>query len=148
MRRYLLLAFIPLAALVGCQREPSPEDLQMQEVKTQFVFNISGHRTPSTKQSARATQADGNFRGIDRGKLFAYVLPQDGQPEFHQFIIIRLVPGGSAKLGNAGGFGKGDPDFRHQHAFQIQTDNVHPCFLHTSHQVQPSRQGPGAFPPA
>lgn len=79
MRRYLLLAFIPLAALVGCQREPSPEDLHMQEVKTQFVFNISGHRTPSTKQSARATQADGNFRGIDRGKLFAYVLPQDGQ---------------------------------------------------------------------
>ena len=51
----------------------------MQEVKTQFVFNISGRRSAATKQSASATQADGSFLGLDKGKLFAYKLDEDGK---------------------------------------------------------------------
>ncbi len=56
----LTMAAAVLAALTGCQREVVLEDQKAQEVKTQFVFNISGRQTPTTKQSAGATQADGS----------------------------------------------------------------------------------------
>lgn len=73
----LLTALALTVGFTGCQREYVPEDHQLQEVKTKFVLNISKHSS-STKQSASATQADGSFLGIDKAKLLAYVLDQDG----------------------------------------------------------------------
>ena len=53
------------------------------------------------------------------------VLLQNPEPEIHQLVIIRLVPGRSPQFGNPGGFGECNPDFRYEHAFQIQADNIH-----------------------
>lgn len=81
MKRYLLFVLLPFCALTGCQREPSVENLQTQEVKTRFVFNLADG-APQTKQDAGAVQADGRkaaFRGIEQAMLLTYVQTTDGQ---------------------------------------------------------------------
>ena len=57
------------------------------------------------------------------------VLFQDGDAVAHELIIVRLVAGGAAQLGDAARLGEGDPDFRDQNALHIQTNNVHFGFL-------------------
>lgn len=69
---------IPLLAVLGCQREPDGyEGLKTQEVKTQFVFNISTGSQGKTKQDAAATQNDGSFRGISEARLMTFSLSAD-----------------------------------------------------------------------
>lgn len=68
-----------LLAAAACQREQvGPDENGVQEVKTQFVMNISTG-TAQTKQSAAAVQADGSFLGLDKAKLLTYALVNDGK---------------------------------------------------------------------
>src|SRR5208283_2479636 len=60
---------------------------------------------------------------LDVGK-FEAVLVEDFEAAEHQFVVIWLVAGGAAEFGNVGSFGDGNPDFRHENAFQIQNDNA------------------------
>lgn len=78
MKRKLFLLLIPLLAVLGCQRElDGYEGLKTQEVKTQFVFNISTGSQGKTKQDAAATQNDGSFRGISEARLMTFSLSAD-----------------------------------------------------------------------
>ena len=54
---------------------------------------------------------------------FEAVLIEDFEAAEHQFVVVRLVAGGAAEFGDVGFLGDGNPDFRHENAFQIQNDN-------------------------
>jgi hypothetical protein len=43
----------------------------------------------------------------------------------HQLVVVRFVARGAGKFRNAGAFGKLDPDFWNQHAFEVETDKLH-----------------------
>ena len=53
------------------------------------------------------------------------VLLQQVQPVLHQLVVIRLVARGAAQFGNAGALGEFDPDFGDEHAFEVETDELH-----------------------
>ena len=95
----------------------------------------------------------GPGQGVDFGdgglNLFQAqaVLLQDGQPVLHQLVVVRLVPGGALQLRDAAGVGKGDPDLRHQHAFHIQTYEIHGgCSSPTSFSGWPGNAPSGSAP--
>jgi hypothetical protein len=50
---------------------------------------------------------------------------QQVQPVFHQLVVVGLVTRGAGKLGDAGAFGELDPDFRDEHTFEVETDELH-----------------------
>jgi hypothetical protein len=53
------------------------------------------------------------------------VLLQQVQPVLHQLVVVRLVAGGAGKLRDAGALGKLDPYFGNEHAFEVETDELH-----------------------
>jgi hypothetical protein len=53
------------------------------------------------------------------------VLAQDVQAVGHQLVVIRFVACRALQFGNAGTFGKFDPDFRNQNTFKIKTNDLH-----------------------
>ena len=62
--------------------ENSPNfDPEKNEVKAQFVFNVSTGNTPTTRQTSAATQAtvDELFRGIDNTIIYSYKSSSDGK---------------------------------------------------------------------
>ena len=62
--------------------ENSPNfDPERNEVKAQFVFNVSTGNTPTTRQTSAATQAtlDELFRGIDNSMVYSYKSSSDGK---------------------------------------------------------------------
>ena len=61
---------------------------------------------------------------LDLPQLHA-LFPQQVDAPAHQLVVVRLVPGGAAQLGDAALLGKGDPDLGDEDALHIQTDNVH-----------------------
>ncbi len=66
------------------------------------------------------------FEGVDDGldvAEFEIVCRQQIEAIAHQHIVIRLIARGAAQGLDAGFLGNGNPDFRHQNAFQIQGDN-------------------------
>lgn len=64
----------------------------------------------------------GGNRVLDVGE-FEAVLIEDFEAAEHEFVVVGLVAGGAAEFGEMGFFGDGNPDFRHEHAFQVQDDN-------------------------
>ena len=63
--------------------------------------------------------------GLLNGGQPQSVLLQNAEAPPHQFIIIGLIPRGALQFRNAAGLRERNPDFRHQNAFQIQTNDVH-----------------------
>jgi len=61
---------------------------------------------------------------LDIGELQA-VLVEDAQALLHQYVIVGNVPCGRPERFDSGGLGKGDPDFRNQHTFQVETGYFH-----------------------
>ena len=61
---------------------------------------------------------------LDVGQLQA-MLPEQPQPVTHQLVVVGLVAGGALEFGNAGALGERYPDFRDQHAFKIEANNLH-----------------------
>ena len=57
------------------------------------------------------------------------VFVEDPQAKRHQLVVVGLVARRARELGDAGGFGERDPDRGDQHAFQIETYQVHTGFL-------------------
>ena len=53
----------------------------------------------------------------------SFRLIEEIEPALHQNVVIRDVARGEAEFADAGFFGDGDPDFRDEHAFQIQGDD-------------------------
>ena len=53
------------------------------------------------------------------------VLAQDVKAVFHQLIVIGLVAGGAAQLGNAACIGKGDPYLGDKYPLHVKAYNVH-----------------------
>src|SRR5471030_1606806 len=53
------------------------------------------------------------------------MLVEDPQALLHQHIVIGNIAGGSPEGFDTGFFSEGDPDFRDQHTFKIQTGNFH-----------------------
>lgn len=52
---------------------------------------------------------------------------KDLQPTTHQLVVIGLVTGGPAELGDAGPLGDADPDLRGQHPFHVEGDDGGVC---------------------
>ena len=48
------------------------------------------------------------------------MLVEDLEPSAHELVVVRFLASGAAEFLEAGLLGDGDPDFRHQHPFQIQ----------------------------
>jgi len=61
---------------------------------------------------------------LDVGELQA-VLIEDAQALLHQHVVVGNVPRGRPERFDSGGLGKGDPDFRNQHTFQVETGYFH-----------------------
>jgi hypothetical protein len=59
---------------------------------------------------------------LDVGQLEA-VLIEDFDAGAHEFVVIRFIAGGAAQFGDVGFFGDGNPNLRHEDAFQIQHDD-------------------------
>ena len=53
------------------------------------------------------------------------VFLQNSQAPFHQFVVIRLVPGRPPQFRNSAGLRECNPNLRHQNAFHVQAYNVH-----------------------
>ena len=53
------------------------------------------------------------------------LLRQDVQAVLHQGVVVGLVAGGAAQLGDAGTLGEFDPDFGDEHTFEVETDDTH-----------------------
>ena len=56
------------------------------------------------------------------------VLTQNANSPVHQLAVIRFISCRPAQFRNAADFGKGDPDFRNQNAFQVKTNHIHCSF--------------------
>ena len=73
------------------------------------------------------------------------VLVQDADAVAHQLVVIRLVARGAAQFRNPGLLGDGNPDFRRQHAFHVQSHNrlFHGArsFPESPNDVEPIRTG-------
>jgi hypothetical protein len=53
------------------------------------------------------------------------MLVEDIETVPHENVIIGLITGGPAKLGDAGGFGDSNPEFREEDPLQVKADNIH-----------------------
>lgn len=81
IKYFALMSAIALTGTIGITSCSSSEDVAdvnsdtgtaQSTVPTQFVFNVSTAQGGSTRMSGVTTQADGNFRGIERTYLMAY----------------------------------------------------------------------------
>src|SRR5579884_1493394 len=59
---------------------------------------------------------------LDVGQ-FEAMLVEQVEPALHEDVVVRHVARGKAQLADAGFFCDSNPDFRHQHAFQVQCDD-------------------------
>ena len=58
-------------------------------------------------------------------KLIEPYIIKDPQALLHQHVVVGNVPGGRLERLDAGFFREGDPDFRNQYAFQVETRDFH-----------------------
>ncbi len=56
------------------------------------------------------------------------MLVEDAQALFHQNVVVGDVAGGGLERFDSGFFGEGDPDFRNQHTFKVETGDFHEHF--------------------
>ncbi|MCY1559621.1 hypothetical protein D9M68_966760 [compost metagenome] len=56
------------------------------------------------------------------------MLVEDAQTLLHQHVVVRDVPGGRLERFDSGFFRKGDPDFRNQYTFKVETGDFHEQF--------------------
>ncbi|MNP26262.1 hypothetical protein D3C76_1191070 [compost metagenome] len=76
-------------------------------------------------------ELDGAIERLERGDHFLNVgelqavLVENSQALLHQHVVVGNVPGSGPEGFDPGFFGEGDPDFRNQHTFKIQTGNFH-----------------------
>ena len=61
---------------------------------------------------------------LNVGQLQAMTFEQI-EPEAHQLVVIGFVTRGAGQFGDAGSPRKFNPDFRDQHTFKIETDDLH-----------------------
>ncbi|MCY1442202.1 hypothetical protein D9M71_585550 [compost metagenome] len=54
---------------------------------------------------------------------------ENAQALLHQHVIIGNIPSRCPERFDSGFLCKGDPDFRDQHAFQVETGNFHSTLL-------------------
>ena len=57
------------------------------------------------------------------------VLVENAQTLLHQHVVVGNIPSGGFQRFNAGFFREGNPDFRNQHTFQVETGNFHGTLL-------------------
>ncbi|MCY1550636.1 hypothetical protein D3C76_1221080 [compost metagenome] len=56
------------------------------------------------------------------------MLVEDTQALLHQHVVVRDVAGGRLERFDSGFFSEGDPDFRNQYPFQVETGDFHERF--------------------
>ncbi|MCY1434516.1 hypothetical protein D9M71_505780 [compost metagenome] len=79
-------------------------------------------------------ELDGAFQRLQGGDHFLDVgqlqamLVEDAQTLLHQHVVIRDIAGSRLERFDTGFFSEGDPDFRNQDPFQVETGDFHERF--------------------
>src|SRR5437867_998251 len=74
------------------------------------------------KLLAAGQRAQRGNHGLNVGELQPVPIEQR-QAATHKLVVVRLVAGRAAQFGNARLFGDGNPDLRHDHAFEVERDD-------------------------
>ena len=91
--------------------------------------DVDNHNTVAVDELHGAFQGlEGGDHFLDVGQ-FQTVLVENTQALLHQHVVIRDIPSGRFQRFDAGFFREGDPDFRDQNAFQIETCDFHRALL-------------------
>ncbi|MCY1418342.1 hypothetical protein D9M71_338980 [compost metagenome] len=123
-------AFVGDQAMAQQRREPQLAHQRLGELVEGVGKNhhLESLAQPVDELDGAVEGLEGGNHFLDVGKLQAMFI-ENAQALLHQHVVVGNIPGGCPERFDSGFLCEGDPDFRDQYAFQVETGNFHSTLL-------------------